>query len=137
MYIYFSLRVNNMCVQWPGFHCRQCSCYNCIQRWYHEYESIPMESFIYKVLWYPGWVICIWRSVRLSFYHLALYNLVSRLFFLKSKLFQMMNVAWWHDRLWSCHHPRGIGGRLYIYLYTLSPFITSFTSIDYLWTTLF
>ncbi len=22
--------------------------------------------------------------------------------------FQMMNVAWRHDKLWSCHHPMGI-----------------------------
>ncbi len=47
----------------------------------------------------------------------------------------MMNVIWWHDRLWSCHHQRGIVTKTYIGIY--SSYIIHIVHIDYLWTSLF
>ncbi len=49
----------------------------------------------------------------------------------------MMNVIWWHDRLWSCHCHRGIVRKDYINIYSSHTLFTSFICIDYLWTSLF
>ncbi len=67
-------------------------------------------STVHIVLWYLMSMYMYLEVGTTHFYHLALFNLVlglTSIFYWNPRSSNDEWHIWWHDPIWSCHHPRG------------------------------